>query len=238
VFFSLSDSKLIPYMLPVFPAIAVLVALLPPPAWARDLRITSVASLIFGAALAIGAVAMPAILSSTRNGQVFLTLRWPLLGGGVLLLAGSGLALWRRRLPDVMATALACAWFGMATLLLVGARGVEPLYSGARLMPVIDSLGGRDPRIPVYSVRTYDQTLTFYLARPVTLVAYRGELDFGITLEPTKGIDTLESFTGVWTAAPQALAIMSENTYQTLQQRGLPMVRQASDLRRVVVSRR
>jgi hypothetical protein len=90
----------------------------------------------------------------------------------------------------------------------------------------------------VYSVRTYDQSLTFYLRRPVTLVEYRGELGFGQTLEPGKAIATMAAFVPVWLARPQALAVLERPTYQQLQSQGLPMVLRASGPRTYIVSRR
>ncbi len=90
----------------------------------------------------------------------------------------------------------------------------------------------------MYSVRTYDQSLTFYLRHPVTLVEYRGELDFGQTLEPGKSIATLAAFEPLWRNGDQALAVLEQPTYELLQSRGLPMVLRATAPRTYIVSRR
>jgi hypothetical protein len=84
----------------------------------------------------------------------------------------------------------------------------------------------------------YDQSLPFYLKRTVTLVDYRGELNFGLSLEPQKGIATLAAFAPRWRAADQALAVMQPPTYSTLAREGLPMVLRAREPNELLVSRR
>jgi hypothetical protein len=113
---------------------------------------------------------------------------------------------------------------------------LAPVYSGALLLPQLRGVLALDT--PVYSVRTYDQSLTFYLGRTVTLVDWRGELDFGLTLAPQKGIASLEAFIARWQAERQALAVMEPETYAQLQAAQVPMVVRASVPHELVVSRR
>jgi hypothetical protein len=93
------------------------------------------------------------------------------------------------------------------------------------------------PATQLYAVRTYDQTLPFYLGHTMTLVETRGELDFGLRLEPDKGVATLAAFGARWRADPQALAVMEPDTYALLRAEGLPMVVRASSPTRLIVSR-
>jgi len=58
---------------------------------------------------------------------------------------------------------------------------LAPIYSGIDLAK---ALPPADREAPLYSVRTYDQSLTFYLQRTVMLVGYRGELDYGLRRAP------------------------------------------------------
>ena len=56
------------------------------------------------------------------------------------------------------------------------AAAVAPMYSGVML-----ARASRDTaRCPLYSVGTYDQTLPFYWGRTLVLVAFAGELDYGL----------------------------------------------------------
>ena len=236
VFFSASDSKLIPYILPMFPALALLMATGPAPRLDADLRATAAGLLLLGAVLLAGAVLLPHFLPDPLRAPVFLGIRPALVLMGACSLVGGGAA-WRLP-PDGLRRTLAVGLGGFATWTgaLWAAAVLAPIYSGAALYAQLPP-ALRD-NVPVYSVRTYDQSLTFYLRRPVTLVEYRGELGFGQTLEPGKAIATMAAFVPVWLARPQALAVLERPTYQQLQSQGLPMVLRASGPRTYIVSRR
>jgi hypothetical protein len=92
--------------------------------------------------------------------------------------------------------------------------------------------------VPVYSVRTYDQSLTYYLQHPVILVEYAGELAFGQSLEPDKAIATLAGFEPAWQASNQALAVVQRKTYEQMRSQGIPMVIRAASPDSYIVSRR
>ena len=84
---------------------------------------------------------------------------------------------------------------------------------------------------------TYDQTLPFYLRRTVTLVAYRGELDYGLRHAPGAEIAGIDEFLAVWSADRPAFAVMEWSMFDTLKDRGVPMRELARDLHRVLVAR-
>jgi 4-amino-4-deoxy-L-arabinose transferase-like glycosyltransferase len=232
VFFSMSDSKLIPYILPLFPALALLTASMPPEPLCRDLKRTSLG--LVGAGILLGVVAgiLPQLLHDPKSAPYFVQLRLPALLMGLIAVAGGLIA---RRKVDPTAAAGITAYLFVFVLLWSAAR-VAPLYSGAplaaQLSPAIMA------QTPIYSVRTYDQSLPFYLRRTMILVEMRGELDFGLTLEPHKTLPSLESFAPRWLAAPDALAVMEPATYTLLQQMGLPMVVRARVPKLLIVSRR
>jgi hypothetical protein len=115
------------------------------------------------------------------------------------------------------------------------AAAVAPVYSGvqlARALPAVPS------DVPIYSVGTYDQTLPFYWRRTLKLVAYRGELDYGLKHDPGAEIASIAEFVDRWTAEPIAYAVMEEMMFEGLKSRGVPMREVARDLRRVLVARR
>jgi hypothetical protein len=89
----------------------------------------------------------------------------------------------------------------------------------------------------VYQVRTYDQTLPFYLGRTTTLVAYRDELALGLDSEPGLGIATEAAWIPQWTALPQGYALIRLDDYAALAAQDVPMRVIARDLRRVFVAR-
>jgi hypothetical protein len=82
-----------------------------------------------------------------------------------------------------------------------------------------------------------DQSVFFYLGRPVTLVAQKGELANGIAAEPDKYIEEMSIFEARWRALDEAYAVMSPATYRDYAASGLPMTVMATDPRRVFVAR-
>jgi len=238
VFFSASDSKLIPYILPMFPALALLAGSAPEASLRRDLRGTGVGLYLAAAACLAGAVLLPRVLphfSHPERAPYFLEIRSPLVLMSAALAAGGWYA---RRARDglMQIAAVGAASYLFFACILWAAALLAPVYSGASLARQLPpELEGS---ATVYSVRTYDQSLTFYLRRTVTVVDYRGELDFGLTLEPRKGLATLEEFMPRWRAEQQALAVMKPETYTQLAQSGLPMVLRARAPDELIVSRR
>ena len=236
VFFSASDSKLITYIMPLFPQLALLMATGPTPRLDRDLRATGYGMLAVAVLVLAGAVLLPHFLHDPLRAPYFLQIR-PALVLMAVASAGGGIAALRSR-PDGWRPTLAVGLGGLATWMgvLWAAAVLAPVYSGATLYQQLPMALRQD--VPVYSVRTYDQSLTFYLRHPVTLVEYRGELDFGQSLEPARSIGMLAAFIALWREAPQALAVLERPTYQQLQTQGLPMVIRASSPRTLIVSRR
>jgi hypothetical protein len=86
-------------------------------------------------------------------------------------------------------------------------------------------------------VGTYDQSLTFYLRRTVTLVAYRGELDYGLRKASAAEIADVAEFLRRWSPPAQAFAVMEKSMFNDLKQRGVPMRPVAATANRVLVAR-
>jgi 4-amino-4-deoxy-L-arabinose transferase-like glycosyltransferase len=235
VFFSLSDSKLIPYLLPAMPAVALLIAASSPAAWRRDAWLTALLTLL--AAVVLGACSFlgPKVLAPTERNSYFILLARPLLEVAALL-AISGVAVLMQRQRDATRAAvfLGAGWCLAGILLMRAASLVAPIYSGAVLAEA-----GRDiPRdLPVYSVATYDQTLPFYWQRRVTLVAYRGELDFGLNHDAGAGIPSVAQFVDEWRGLSGGYAVMERAMFDQLQGEGVPMREIARDVNRVLVAR-
>jgi hypothetical protein len=86
-------------------------------------------------------------------------------------------------------------------------------------------------------VGTYDQSLVFYLRRTVTLVGYRGELDFGLRKAPGAEIADLAQFIRLWSAQTRAFAVMERSMFDDLTRRGVPMRLLGQTANRVLVAR-
>jgi 4-amino-4-deoxy-L-arabinose transferase-like glycosyltransferase len=235
VFFSLSDSKLMPYILPLMPALALLIAALPEPALERDFLFTAILTLIAGLGLGLASLNWASVIASSDRSAYFLPLARP-LGQVALLLAVSGaFVLVQRARGATRAGVFLGAGWCLAWLLLIRAAAlVAPLYSGAALAA---ALPAADRGAPIYSVGTYDQSLTFYLRRTVTLVGYRGELDYGLRRAPGAEIADVAEFVRRWSPPAQAFAVMEKTMFDDLKDRGVPMRLVAENAKRVLVAR-
>jgi 4-amino-4-deoxy-L-arabinose transferase-like glycosyltransferase len=234
VFFSLSDSKLMPYILPGMPALALLIARLPPKALERDMAVSAVLTAAAGIALALASSRWSGVIASSSRSAYFAPLAHPLLRVAVLLLVSGAFVLLRAREATRAAIFLGLGW-ALSWLLMARAAAVlSPVYSGVDLARALAP--APDAHVPIYSLATYDQSLTFYLRRPVTLVDYRGELDYGLRQQPPAEI-TQADFLRLWSEQPTGYAIMEKGMMEKLSNAGVPMHVMASTERRVLVAR-
>jgi 4-amino-4-deoxy-L-arabinose transferase-like glycosyltransferase len=232
-FFSASGSKLPGYILPVFPALAVLAAAalqgLEAAAWRWQLMVML--------AMALALLLASSLIGRTGDGEQVLRDygRWVSAGCALAVAALLG-ALWlQRRHAQMPSIALAaCGFFGATTLGLLGHETLGRPASGADLLPAIQAV--LKPGMPIYSVKLLDHTLPYYLRRTMVMVEEPDELAFGTAQEPQKWLPTLAAFEQAWTAGPPALAVMKPDTFKALQAQQLPMSVVARDERRVVVA--
>jgi len=253
VFFSLSGSKLPSYILPMFPALALVLgwqlAQLAPRTLARlSLPLAILASLLaIGVVVAVGAF-IPDLADVNTPEEVFRAFAPWIAAAVVFMAAGAIVAyLMFRRGTDVakslgLAALAVCTVAGLQ-LGFIGydafraTRSAYDLVRAAELAEGGSSGGPFDSRLPVYQVRTYDQTLPFYLGRTTTLVAYRDEMALGLDSEPALGIATEAAWIPQWKALPQGYALIRLDDYDALVAQAVPMRVVARDLRRVFVAR-
>jgi 4-amino-4-deoxy-L-arabinose transferase-like glycosyltransferase len=235
VFFSLSDSKLMPYILPAMPALAVLIASLPIATLKRDFLITSILTAIVGLALLVASFFLPALVPESPNRPYFLLLAKPLREVAALLLV-SGVFVWNQGARDATRAGvfLGVGWCLAGLLLIRTATLLAPIYSGIDLAKALPSA---DRDAPLYSVRTYDQSLTFYLQRTVMLVGYRGELDYGLRKAPNGEIADVDEFLRLWDSQTRGYALMDKRTFNNFKERGVPMRTVGQNVGQVMVAR-
>ena len=240
-FFSLSRSKLPFYVLPVLPPLALLIALSVTTLSCRQLAMRF--ALIVVLAILI-LTHLPALvgLTAQKFPRELVAMYQPWLAVSVLWLlvfaSAATLLAWRnRRVAAVLAMAIAGLGFGK--IALTGSNELAPALSSRQIVGRLDrEPDAFDRRVPFFSIEEYDQTLPFYLKRPVTLVNYAGELAMGIGLEPAKAIaDESEYFTH-WQALDLAYAILPIRELAEFSRQGMPYREVARDWRRVVISRR
>ncbi|OMS75190.1 4-amino-4-deoxy-L-arabinose transferase [Burkholderia pseudomallei] len=242
LFFSASHSKLISYVLPVAPALALMIGAYLPLVSREQFRRHLFGYLVFLVAAAFGTLFLARLGDArTPNSQYLEFQKWVY----VALAAAFALtlvAVWlnRRGRAGVAAAAVA---FGAGWLLLgtIGGTGHDAFgrySSGALLAPAIrEELAKLPPDTPFYSVETLDHTLPFYVGHTMIMVERKDELTFGISVEPNKWVPTVAEWEQRWRADRHALALMSPDRYKQLSEAGLPMRVVARDNRRVVVEK-
>ncbi|MFO1317099.1 MAG: glycosyltransferase family 39 protein [Burkholderiales bacterium] len=248
-FFSASGSKLPSYILPMFPALALVVGFeltrLPARTLAWIALPLAVGATAFLAAYPFAYAPLAASLATEGTPLPIYAAFGPWFAAALAAWGAGGIAavvMFRRE------TAAGKAW-GVAALALSMLIGLKIALVGhdawARVrsaQPILaDAVRANgqplDPAFPVYQVAAYDQTLPFYLGRPTPLVEYRDEMGPGLDLEPHKGYHEA-AWIEAWNAAPQAYALMTIGTAAELARKGVPMRELARDPRRVFVARR
>jgi 4-amino-4-deoxy-L-arabinose transferase-like glycosyltransferase len=250
VFFSLSGSKLPSYILPIFPAAALVLGRQLEDVPARTLAIFAAVLVATTAALWLGVmIGWPRIataLTEPRTPRALFDALGPFVKLALGVATASYVLGWLAlrkggayaRTVGVLALALGtmlAMQFGFA-----GSDVFRATRSSIDLVAVLEK--AHDPpydrNAPFFQVRMYDQTLPFYLKRTTTLVEYRDELALGLDAEPERGIPHLAQWVSQWRALSQGYALMSPDTHDRLAAEGVPMRVVASDPRRVLVARR
>ena len=221
-FFSVSQSKLPAYLLPIVPALALLAGdALASGNGRRSAFTLAVATMVFGVIM----FAANEVLEGRNLGDLHSIYEafsvWTESGSMLLVvIAGIGLYWIDRTHPRrLIAAFLATSYIAMS-LGMVGYGQLAPTRSAASFAEHIKRLGSADA--PVYAVRMYDQTLPFYLGRLVTVVEFTGELEPGIRAAPHLQVPTLEAFRARWLADSAAFAIMPPDTFEALRRDGFP----------------
>ncbi len=234
-FFSLSHSKLIPYIIPMFPALALLagrhLAESPgktPFVWEiRTLGILVVLSLL-------ATVSSDLLANPTHPVSMILQLR-PWLLGAAATLSLAMLAAWR--LPTTTALLV------MPILSVLGFQlltwGAQELSATKSSREAVNAIAAHvPPDTPVYAIDAYFQSLPFYWRHTVIVVNFQGELEFGIARNPDRWIGDSHVFASKWMQSDQAVAVFNRDNFPSWQERQLPMKIIHQDGKRVVVIRR
>jgi hypothetical protein len=134
---------------------------------------------------------------------------------------------------------LAVAGFAGTQLMLVGSEPIGVARAGTDLLPALRAAGAMNPAVKVYSVNWYDQSLTFYLRRTVTLVDYTDEFEFGLQQQPQLSIPTIPAWIAQWrqdaAAGVKDVAITRPELVLELKRQGVPLRVVGADARRSII---
>ena len=211
-FFSLSGSKLVPYIMPCVPPLAVLAGR------ALDERAgRGAAGLVLGcsalvAGLLLGATSLASIFM--REGPTkaaYLSVgNWASAGGGLAAL-GVGAAIaywWRGRLRAALASLGLGLYLGWMTFLCGGNIMATTRGAPGAATVIAPRLS---PGESFYCIGAYLQSLTFELQRICTLVEYTGELQLQFDRDGRHQPLDFDTFADRWRAEGAGVALMHKN---------------------------
>jgi 4-amino-4-deoxy-L-arabinose transferase-like glycosyltransferase len=235
-FFSASSSKLVPYVLPCCPPLALLAGRALAGAWdeGRPLRAPFALLLAAGVGLAAALVAVPLVLAGRPEVAHAAGLLGPRLYMVAAALALAGVAPFASALAGRTraATVAIAALVAGAALVLATLAAVAPAFDGER--SVRDLAEALKPHLrpgdEVAAYHDYPQDLPVYLGRTITVAAYQGELDFGIHAEDTSAwmIDE-PTFWKRWAEPRRMYAVIETERYEKLAREGRPLTLLARD---------
>lgn len=240
LFFSASHSKLISYVLPVAPALALMIGAYLPLMSADRFRRHLLGYLVFMAVAACGLISLAYLGDARTPNALYRAFQMWLYVGLAVAVALTLAAAWLNRRVGVAAaiTAFGAAWLAFGTIGGTGHDEFGRYSSGALLAPAVRAeLAKLPPDTPFYSVEMLDHTFPFYMGHTTIMVQRQDELAFGISVEPDKWIPTVDQWIVRWNQETHALAIMPPGQYDTLVKQGVPMRVIARDNRRVIVEK-
>ncbi|QWD19110.1 glycosyltransferase family 39 protein [Polynucleobacter paneuropaeus] len=238
-FFSVSHSKLPGYIMPIFPALAMLVGfrLNHNLGQMNVLKLTwQLQTLAFAILGGIGFMFLDKVGAQARPDEIAAYasyVSW-IIAALITLIVFSLLAAWQAKRNGL--TSIASFAMGFFLCAIIAGTGHETLGRAVSGVDLAERVKLIIPeKVNFYSVRILDHTLPFYLGKTMIMVEDPDELEFGVSQEPNVWLPTLDAFIVRWKEDPASYALMVPEQYTQLQQQGLPMQEVDRDSRRVIV---
>ena len=238
-FFSVSHSKLPGYIIPIFPALALLIGsrldrlLGHTNSMALPWKLQTLGFALLGC---VGFFFLSEIGKQARPDEIEAYaqyVNWVI--AALIALAGFSLyAAFQSNRNGLQSIASFASGFFLCAI--IAGTGHETL---GRAVSGIDLANRVKTNIPTnvnfYSVRLLDHTMPFYLGRTMIMVEDPDELQFGVNQQPDLWLPTLDAFITRWREDQTAYAMMAPEQYVALQAMNLPMQEVDRDSRRVIV---
>ncbi len=219
-FFSLSSSKLIPYIVPVLPPLAILVGRTVVGIWDGGdrrsilvgLSLSSLLTVLFGAAFVVYPYVQDRLPSELLIPQ--------LVHKGIILLVGTAMAWWAYRKGSLGKVLICLALTGVVFTFSfkTGFSLYDRINSSRQLSYIIKPHLAQDDLVVQYG--EYNQGIPFYLERRNVLVNYLGELEFGAKREtdPSWFIDGQE-FLALWKGDRRVFVVIPARVWPQVQEK-------------------
>jgi len=238
-FFSVSHSKLPGYIIPVFPALALIIGnrldrlLGHTNTMALPWKLQALGFVLLGC---IGFFFLDAIGKQARPDEIeaYSQYTYWVVTALVALVSFSAYAAWQSKRNGIQSiVSFACGFFLCAIIAGTGHETLGRAVSGIDLVTRVKA--SIPEKVNFYSVRLLDHTVPFYLGRTMIMVESPDELEFGVNQEPELWMPTLEAFITRWQEDQTAYALMVPEQFDALKAQSFPMQEVDRDSRRVIV---
>lgn len=236
LFFSGSDSKLPPYILPMMPPLALLAGVHLTTLDAAGLRRAIMPTLLVTTALFVLTTVLGLHPPTEKIARYSAYVPW-IAAATAALIAGvfGGLWLSYRSTPRTALIVWGLAVLAWGQLLVTGHNSLAGKRSTHSIAEAIEP--HLTPETRLYSVGQYLQGVPFYLGRTVTLAIYTGELEMGAHSEPHKWLPTFQAFADAWNRPGPAIATVNPKLLDELKSSGLALKILLSDSRTVLITK-
>ena len=238
-FFSMSHSKLPGYIIPVFPALALIIG----NRLDRLLGHTNTMALpwklqVLGFAIlgCVGFFFLDAIGKQARPDEIeaYAQYTYWVIAALVMLVSFSAYAAWQSKRNGIKSIISFASGFFLCAI--IAGTGHETLGRAVSGIDLVERVKASIPeKVNFYSVRLLDHTVPFYLGRTMIMVESPDELEFGVNQEPELWMPTLDAFITRWKEDQTAYAMMVSEQFDALKAQGFPMQEVDRDSRRVIV---
>lgn len=238
-FFSMSHSKLPGYIIPIFPALALLIGnrldhlLGHTNTMAMTWKLQAIGFALFGC---VGFFFLDAVGKQARPDEIeaYAQYTYWVIAALIALITFSAYAAWQSKRNGIQSiVSFACGFF-LCTI--IAGTGHESLGRAVSGIDLVERVKGSIPeKINFYSVRLLDHTVPFYLGRTMIMVESPDELEFGVNQEPELWMPTLDAFIARWKEDLTAYALMVPEQFDALKAQNFPMQEVDRDSRRVIV---
>ncbi len=238
-FFSVSRSKLPGYIIPIFPALALIIGnrldrlLGHTNTMALPWKLQALGFTVLGC---VGFFFLDAIGKQARPDEIeaYAKYTYWVIAALVALIIFSLYALWQSKRNGIQSiVSFACGFFLCAIIAGTGHETLGRAVSGIDLVMRVKS--SIPDKVNFYSVKLLDHTVPFYLGRTMIMVESPDELEFGVKQQPELWMPTLDAFIARWHEDQTAYALMVPEQFDALKTKNVPMQEVDRDSRRVIV---
>lgn len=238
-FFSISGSKLPSYILPIFPALAILIACELEKISVTSLRINAGMLTVIGIAALIFTPKIAGIAKAAYETPFYeAMIPWAYAAAAIALLGGVIGFVWAKRNKDIAILAIAIGGYLGGQVVFIGHDQWGKYSAGVYHLPAIQAELKADT--PIFAVGRYEQSLPFYLRRTTILVEHPDEMEFGVGIQPELWIPKRADFILKWRAmhakGEKAVAFLNPTVYKAMQDEAVPMKLLGEDPKRIIVA--